>query len=343
MLVLDEPTASLDAHETALLFQIVRDLKTRGIAIVFITHFIDQVYQIADRISVLRNGRLVGSAPIGDMPPLKLISLMIGRELEQTGAAPRRRARRRSDAPVMLEAEGLGRRLTSWQPFDLKLRGGEVVGLAGLLGSGRTETAKLVFGAMKPDCGQASGRRRADDRAFAEPLDPRSASASVPRTARPRASFGELSVRENIVLALQSKRGWLRRLPRSEQDKLADRDDQDPGDQHARRREAGRTAFRRQPAEGHSGALAGLRPARAHPRRADARHRRRRPRRNRDADPQAVRRRGWRCWSPPPNSTSWSRSAIGSRCCATASKIGEISGADITRDNVIQTIAGTQS
>ena len=99
MLVLDEPTASLDANETALLFQIVRDLKARGIAIVFITHFIDQVYQIADRISVLRNGRLVGSAPIGEMPPLKLISLMIGRELEQTerrlaGEGGRRRTRR---------------------------------------------------------------------------------------------------------------------------------------------------------------------------------------------------------------------------------------------------------
>ena len=99
VLVLDEPTASLDANETALLFQIVRDLKSRGIAIVFITHFIDQVYQIADRISVLRNGRLVGSAPIGEMPPLKLISLMIGRELGQTerrlaGEGGRRRTRR---------------------------------------------------------------------------------------------------------------------------------------------------------------------------------------------------------------------------------------------------------
>ena len=171
MLVLDEPTASLDANETALLFQIVRDLKARGIAIVFITHFIDQVYQIADRISVLRNGRLVGSAPIGDMPPLKLISLMIGRELKQTelrvaGQGPA------ANAPVMLQAEGVGRKLTM-EPFDLTLRSGEVVGLSGLLGSGRTETAKLVFGALKPDFGQASGRRRADDRAFAEPLDPR--------------------------------------------------------------------------------------------------------------------------------------------------------------------------
>ena len=84
VLVLDEPTASLDANETALLFRIVRDLKAHGIAIVFITHFIDQVYEIADRISVLRNGRLVGCAPIAELPPLKMISLMLGRELERT-------------------------------------------------------------------------------------------------------------------------------------------------------------------------------------------------------------------------------------------------------------------
>ena len=178
----------------------MRDLKTRGIAIVFITHFIDQVYQIADRISVLRNGRLVGSAPIGEMPPLKLISLMIGRELEQTGrAAPARR--RTSGRAGLLDAEGLGRRLT-WSRSICKLRGGEVVGLVGLLGSGRTETAKLVFGAMRPNAGKLrvggapmTGIRRAAPSAPASP--------SVPRTARPRASFGELSVRENIVMALQ--------------------------------------------------------------------------------------------------------------------------------------------
>ena len=92
MLVLDEPTASLDANEAALLFRIVRDLKARGIAIVFITHFIDQVYAIADRISVLRNGRLVGSAPAAELPPAKLIPLMLGRELERTEAARRPRA-----------------------------------------------------------------------------------------------------------------------------------------------------------------------------------------------------------------------------------------------------------
>ena len=219
VLVLDEPTASLDANETALLFQIVRDLKARGIAIVFITHFIDQVYQIADRISVLRNGRLVGSAPIGEMPPLKLISLMIGRELKQTelrlaGEGPP------TDAPVMLQAEGLGRKLTM-EPFDLTLRSGEVVGLSGLLGSGRTETAKLVFGALKPDSGklQVGG---APMTGHSPSRSIRAGIAFCPEDRKAEGAFGELSVRENIIMALQSKRGWLRLLSRSEQQKLAD-------------------------------------------------------------------------------------------------------------------------
>ena len=160
VLVLDEPTASLDAREVELLFGILRDLKARGIAIVFITHFIDQVYQITDRISVLRNGRLVGSAPTAELPRLKLISLMLGRELERT------EARRATSVAVahgepILAVEGLGRRRYMGN-FDLQLRAGEVVGLAGLLGSGRTETCKLVFGAVHPDAGQVRFEGKAD-------------------------------------------------------------------------------------------------------------------------------------------------------------------------------------
>ena len=127
MLVLDEPTASLDANETALLFKIVRDLKARGIAIVFITHFIDQVYEIADRISVLRNGLLVGSAPTAELPALKLISLMLGRELERTEERAAKAESTTKGEPILV-AEGLGRRRVM-APFDLSLRAGEVVGL----------------------------------------------------------------------------------------------------------------------------------------------------------------------------------------------------------------------
>jgi len=219
VLVLDEPTASLDANETQLLFSVVRDLKSRGLAIVFITHFIDQVYEIADRISVLRNGRLVGVAARADLPPLRLISLMLGRELERTAERLVKSALP-PEGPTMLAAEGVGRRRTM-SPFDLTLREGEVVGLAGLLGSGRTEVAKLIFGAIRPDSGHVE--------LAGEPLTAPSPRKSLrhgiafcPEDRKAEGLLGDLSVRENIVLALQTKRGWLRRLSQAEQEKLAE-------------------------------------------------------------------------------------------------------------------------
>ena len=218
LLVLDEPTASLDATETALLFQIVRDLKSRGIAIVFITHFIEQVYAIADRISVLRNGRLVGASAISELPPLKLIPMMLGHELQQAEQRPASATLSSRAEPILL-AEGLGRRRTM-QPFDLSIGAGEVVGLAGLLGSGRTEVAKLIFGAMRPDTGrlEVAGAR------IVAPSPRRSLGhgmAFCPEDRKAEGIFGELSVRENIVLGLQTKQGWLRRLSRAEQERLA--------------------------------------------------------------------------------------------------------------------------
>jgi monosaccharide-transporting ATPase len=219
VLVLDEPTASLDANETALLFQVVRDLKARGLAIVFITHFIDQVYEIADRISVLRNGRMVGSAATAELPALKLISLMLGRELEKVEERLAAAAPLPQGEPV-LEAEGLGRRRTL-APFDLSLRAGEVVGLAGLLGSGRTEVAKLVFGAIRPDSGSLQvGGARMTTHSPRQSL--RRGMAFCPEDRKAEGIFAELSVRENIVLALQSKRGWLRRLSQKEQNSIAE-------------------------------------------------------------------------------------------------------------------------
>ena len=219
VLVLDEPTASLDAQEVELLFKILRDLKAHGIAIVFITHFIDQVYAIADRISVLRNGRLVGTGTTGELPRLKLISLMLGRALESIDA------QRAAASPVatgepLLSVEGLGRRQYMGS-FDLSLRAGEVVGLAGLLGSGRTETAKLVFGAVRSD----SGKVRIDGRSVTGRSPRQSVRLGIgfcPENRKAEGIIPELTVRENIVLALQTKRGWLRRLPDNEQKRLAD-------------------------------------------------------------------------------------------------------------------------
>ncbi|HXW18945.1 MAG TPA: sugar ABC transporter ATP-binding protein, partial [Roseiarcus sp.] len=218
ILVLDEPTASLDANETELLFQILRDLKDRGIAIVFITHFLDQVYKIADRISVLRNGQLVGTAAASELPRLKLISMMLGRELEETEERLEASPHGAKGEPILV-AEGLGRRRVM-APFDLSLKAGEVVGLAGLLGSGRTEAAKLIFGAIRPDSGRIEVGGAAMT-AHSPSQSLRHGMAFCPEDRKAEGIFGELSVRENIILGLQTKRGWLARLSRAEQDRLA--------------------------------------------------------------------------------------------------------------------------
>jgi simple sugar transport system ATP-binding protein len=218
VLVLDEPTASLDAQETRALFAIVRELKSRGIAIVFITHFLEQVFEISDRISVLRNGQLVGSKPIGDISRGELISMMIGKELGEVESAF---SRREGKAPgdEIVRAEGLGRSRTL-NPCDISLRKGEVVGLAGLLGSGRTELTKLIFGAIKSDSGSMTlnGAQQL-------PNTPRkSINAGIalcPEDRKTEGLVGELTIRENIVLSMQAKQGWLNKVPFKEQQKLA--------------------------------------------------------------------------------------------------------------------------
>jgi simple sugar transport system ATP-binding protein len=218
-LVLDEPTASLDSREVDRLFAVMRELKARGIAIVFITHFLEQVYAISDRISVLRNGRLVGGGLTKTLPQVELVSLMLGHELqalEARGPAPAKE----QDGEPLLAVENLGARRVI-APFDLSLRAGDVVGLAGLLGSGRTEAAKLIFGATPAD----SGSIRIDGR-LVNWRSPRQAMRRgvgfCPEDRKREGLLLDLTVRENIILALQSKRGWFRRIPRKEQDRLAD-------------------------------------------------------------------------------------------------------------------------
>jgi galactofuranose transport system ATP-binding protein len=218
VLILDEPTASLDAHEVQLLFRTLRRLKERGLGIVFITHFLDQVYAVSDRITVLRNGRVVGSRATATLPRLELVSMMLGRELEE---ASHQRQRGRKDGDPLVAFQGYGKaRLV--EPFDLTVRRGEVVGVAGLLGSGRTETAKLIFGIEPADSGTAE--------VAGKPVriaSPRQAIALgfgfSPEERKTEGIVGELSVRENIILALQARRGWTRRLTTREQREVADR------------------------------------------------------------------------------------------------------------------------
>ena len=218
VLILDEPTASLDAHEVDILFGIMRQLAARGIGILFITHFLDQVYAISDRITVLRNGQLVGQRETAALPRLDLVHMMLGRELSEVTADREHRPIDQSKPPYALFQHFGKRRYLA--PFDLALRDGQVVALAGLLGSGRTETARMVFGVERADAGtvQVAGEKVR----IGSPRDAVGLGFGYcPEERKTEGIIAELSVRENIVLALQARRGWMKPLSRREQDEIA--------------------------------------------------------------------------------------------------------------------------
>ncbi len=220
VLILDEPTSSLDEEEVARLFDVLRRLRSQGMAILFVTHFLEQVYAISDRITVLRNGELVGEYLASALGPSALIAAMIGRELaQQSGTAPTPVAR--TGAAPLLQAKALAQR-GQLQPIDLEVHAGEVVGLGGLLGSGRTELARLLFGLSSSD----DGELRIDGQpvAFKTPADAvRHGLALCPEERKTDGIVAELSVRENIALALQARHGLARFLSREQQAALAER------------------------------------------------------------------------------------------------------------------------
>ena len=224
VLILDEPTSSLDAGEVDQLFRVIRQLRDEGLAILFVSHFLDQVYQISDRMTVLRNGRLVGEYATRELPQIELVGKMIGQELadlEQLEEQPKPALAVLERGEPVIEARDLGR-TGAIQPFHLSIHRGEVVGLAGLLGSGRTEVARLFFGADRADHGEL----RIDGQPVAL-RGPRAAMdhdiAFCSENRRTEGIVADLTVRENIILALQAARGWSRPLPRRRQDELVDR------------------------------------------------------------------------------------------------------------------------
>ena len=221
ILILDEPTSSLDEKEAQALFEVMRRLKDQGLGIVFVTHFLGQVYEVCDRITVLRNGMYVGAADIKDLPKIKLISKMLGKEIEDIESIELTgRHREPLDTEEFLVAEDLGR-IGGVDPLDLSIKKGEIVGLAGLLGSGRTETARLLFGADS----RTSGSTRIMNKEYKldSPMD--AINKGIGFCSEDRKGEGiipNLSVRENIVLALQAKRGILRKIKNSEQSAIAE-------------------------------------------------------------------------------------------------------------------------
>lgn len=216
VLILDEPTASLDGAEVERLFAILRRLRDRGLAIVFISHFLDQVYAVSDRLAVLRNGRNVGGGPVGQVDRLALVNMMLGHDLAQAETGHRTRAP--GNGPPAAQFHGFGRR-GRVEPFDLTVRRGEIVGLAGLLGSGRTEMAEAIFGIDGSDSGTAevggTARRLDSPRAAI-----RAGMGFCPEDRKTDGIVADLGVRENMMLALQARRGWTRPVARREQDRM---------------------------------------------------------------------------------------------------------------------------
>src|SRR5687768_4747370 len=221
LLILDEPTSSLDAGEVRELFTVLRRLRDQGLGIIFVTHFLDQVYEVSDRITVLRNGKLVGEHETKALPRDQLVAKMMGRELaalEQV-ASRRQQEAKPTDRKVLLSARKLGRR-GAIEPFDLDIAAGEVVGVAGLLGSGRTEMARLLFGIDRADTGATY-----IDGQPTTLTSPRGAIRQhfgfLPEDRKTQGIIPDLTVRENVILALQASKGVFRAFSRRRQTEIA--------------------------------------------------------------------------------------------------------------------------
>lgn len=221
-LILDEPTSSLDADEVQRIFCLMRQLKDDGVGIIFITHFLEQVYEICDRITVLRNGELVGEYEVENLSRLDLVTKMMGKEIEKLSDlnVDTDESRFEDEVPIV-EARSLSSGTSNVAPFDLKMYKGEVVGFAGLLGSGRSEMVRTIYGADKPVQGQLFIKGKIVK--IKSPLDAMNQGmAYLPEDRKVDGIFPELSVKENIIIALQAKRGLFRRISRKDMEKFAD-------------------------------------------------------------------------------------------------------------------------
>jgi simple sugar transport system ATP-binding protein len=220
VLILDEPTSSLDEAEVQMLFSVLRRLREEGMAILFVTHFLDQTYAISDRITVMRNGEREGEYACADLSRLALVNKMIGAPADAEHAGDTAEQGQAAEhGEVFLRARGIARKGVL-APVDLEIRRGELLGLAGLLGSGRTETARLLFGADKADSGSfdIDGRQVS----FANPRDAiREGIGFCSEDRKHEGAILALSVRENLILALQARQGIFRAIPFKRQQQLA--------------------------------------------------------------------------------------------------------------------------
>ena len=220
VLILDEPTSSLDEREVELLFTLMRDLKAKGVGIIFITHFLDQVYAVCDKITVLRNGELIGEYAIADMPQVELISAMLGKALDDISKLKSEKGRYNPDAETVYEARELSS-AEGVKPFDFTVRKGEVNGFTGLLGSGRSESVRAVFAADRVTSGKV--KINGKDVKITKPLDAmKNGIGYLPEDRKGDGIIADLSVRENLILAQQVLRGFFKPYSKAEAAKIAD-------------------------------------------------------------------------------------------------------------------------
>lgn len=221
VLILDEPTSSLDEQEVEKLFKLMRDLKARGVGIIFVTHFLDQVYEVCDKITVLRDGKLVGEYEIESLPRVQLVSKMLGKEFDDMSDIKNESAKYEGEGKdaTVLEATGICSN-AGIKPFDFKIKKGEVNGFTGLLGSGRSECVRTIFGADKVISGTVSVDGKTVK--IAKPLDAMKAGiAYLPEDRKNDGIIGDLSVKDNIILASQVLKGFTKPYKKAEAEKLA--------------------------------------------------------------------------------------------------------------------------
>ena len=220
VLILDEPTSSLDEKEVEMLFGLMRDLKARGVGIVFVTHFLEQVYAVCDRITVLRNGQLVGEYPIQELPQVELVTKMMGKELDDLSGMEKKPYQPQPDAVPVYEAEGLSS-AAGVRPYDFRIEKGEVNGFTGLLGSGRSESVRAIFGADHVTGGKVKVNGKSVK--ITKPIDAmKNGIGYLPEDRKYDGIIADLSVRENIILALQVMKGFFKPISRADAEKFAD-------------------------------------------------------------------------------------------------------------------------
>ena len=219
VLILDEPTSSLDEKEVEMLFGLMRELRDRGVGIIFVTHFLEQVYAVSDRITVLRNGELVGEFPVAELPQVQLVAKMMGKDLADVEDLEAVGQKSTGSDEIVYEAKGLSS--SESKPFDFQIRKGEVNGFTGLLGSGRSESVRAIFGADRVTGGKVTVKGQ--NVTIGDPYHAMKQGIGYLAEDRKRDGIiGDLSVRDNIILALQVMKGFFHPMSHAQMESFAD-------------------------------------------------------------------------------------------------------------------------